>query len=93
MGGGRKYYATHHLAISKRIIYKILYFSCPITYELKVSVEQGLFKVDEGNWLVTCKKLKGYLHYKTIFCHKVALDVQLMNFFIWSKNNVCSRYI
>ena len=27
--------------------------------------------------------LKGYLHYKTILCHhKVALDVQLMNFFI-----------
>ena len=24
----------------------------------------------------------GYLHYKTIFCHKVALDVYLMNFFI-----------
>ena len=26
--------------------------------------------------------LKGYLRYKTIFCHKVVLDVQLMNFFI-----------
>ena len=26
--------------------------------------------------------LKGYLHYKTIFSHKVALHVQLMNFFI-----------
>ena len=25
---------------------------------------------------------KGYLHYKIILCHKVALDVQLMNFFI-----------
>ena len=42
----RKYHATHHLAILKRIIYEILYFSCLITYELKVSVEQGLFKVD-----------------------------------------------
>ena len=31
---------------------------------------------------------KGYLCYKTIFCHKVALDTQLMNFFIWNKNNV-----
>ena len=30
---------------------------------------------------------KGYLRYKTIFCHKVAIDVQLMIFFIWSKNN------
>ena len=25
---------------------------------------------------------KGYLRYKTILCYKVALDVQLMNFFI-----------
>ena len=25
---------------------------------------------------------KGYFRYKTIFCHKVALDAQLMNFFI-----------
>ena len=32
--------------------------------------------------------LKGYLCYKTILCHKVALDVQLLNFFIWRKTNV-----
>ena len=38
-------------------------------------------------------KLKGYLCYKTILCHKVVLDVQLMNFFIWNENNVLfSRY-
>ena len=37
--------------------------------------------------------LKGYLRYKTIFCIKVALDVQLMNFFILRKNNASiSRY-
>ena len=24
--------------------------------------------------------IKGYLRYKTIFCHKIALDAQLMNF-------------
>ena len=30
-------------------------------YELMVSVMQGLFKVDEDNWHVTCEKLKkGY---------------------------------
>ena len=30
----------------------------------------------------------------TIFCHKVVLDAQLMNFFIWNKNNVSfSRYL
>ena len=33
----------------------------------------------------------GYLHYKTILCHRVALDVQLMNFF-WRKNVSFSRY-
>ena len=27
-------------------------------------------------------KIKGYLRYKTVFCHKIALDVQLMIFFI-----------
>ena len=32
--------------------------------------------------------LKGYLHYKTILWHYVALDVQLIIFFIWRKNNV-----
>ena len=26
--------------------------------------------------------IKGYLRYKTILCHKVALDLQSMNFFI-----------
>ena len=36
---------------------------------------------------------KGYLRYKTILCHKVALDVQLMNIFIWRKKNISfSRY-
>ena len=36
----------------------------------------------------------GYLRYKTIFCHKVDLDVQLMKFFIWRKNKVSlSRYL
>ena len=30
-------------------------------------------------------QVKGYLCYKTILCRKVALDVQLMNFFIWKK--------
>ena len=39
-------------------------------------------------------KFQGYLPYKSIFFHKVALDVQFMNFFIWRKNNVLfSRYI
>ena len=33
----------------------------------------------------TNEYLKGYLRYKTILFHKVALGVQLMNFFIWRK--------
>ena len=30
----------------------------------------------------TVNSVKGYLRYKTIFCHKGALNMQLMNFFI-----------
>ena len=29
--------------------------------------------------------IKGYFCYKIIFCHKVTVDVQLINFFIWNK--------
>ena len=37
---------------------------------------------------------KGYLHYKTIFCHEVACDVQFMNFVNKGKNDVLfSRYL
>ena len=37
---------------------------------------------------------KGYLCYKTIFFHKVALDVKLMVFLFEEKNNVLfSRYL
>ena len=32
--------------------------------------------------LVAKIDFKGYLHYQTIFCHKVALDVQLLILFI-----------
>ena len=38
--------------------------------------------------------LKGYFCYKIIFCQEVALDGQLMNFFIWRKNSVLfSRFL
>ena len=37
--------------------------------------KQDIYKI----WPVL---VKGHLRYKTILCHKVALDVQLMNFFI-----------
>ena len=34
-------------------------------------------------WTIMTVYIKGYhLRYKTIFCNKVALNVQLMNFFI-----------
>ena len=39
-----------------------------MTYDLKVSVVQGLFKVDEGNWLITYEKLrKDYASFHTEF--------------------------
>ena len=37
-------------------------------HELKVSFAQRLLKVDEGNWLVTCEKLKkDYASFHTEF--------------------------
>ena len=52
---------------------------------------QSLSYVGPSTWNKLSNNLKtitslnffqGYLRYKTIFCHKVALDVLLMNFFI-----------
>ena len=37
--------------------------------------------------------LEGCLRYETMFCDKVVLNVQLMNFFIWRKNVSFSRYL
>ena len=38
--------------------------------------------------------IKGYLRYETILCNGVALDAQLMIFFIWRENNVAFlRYL
>ena len=34
--------------------------------------------------------LKGYLRYKTSFCHKVAFDVYLMNF-LYEEKMFCSQ--
>ena len=39
-------------------------------------------KIAQTNIERCVAELKGYLRYKSIFCHKVALDVRLMNFFI-----------
>ena len=55
-------------------------------YSEKLAKEQvGLYSWD-------CM-IKGYLHYKPIFCYRVAFDLYLMNFFIWRENGVSfSRY-
>ena len=34
---------------------------------------------------IVLEEFKGYLHYKSIFCHNVALDVQLIIFFFEEK--------
>ena len=53
-------------------------------------MELSLFLKENDIDILTLNEtwLKGYFHYKTILCDKVAFDVQLMNFFIWRKNNV-----
>ena len=59
--------------------------------ELKKSIKNSVICLVSFSlyWLIV---LKGYLHYKTILCHKVALDVELINFLIWRKNVSISRY-
>ena len=37
--------------------------------------------------------LKSHLCYKAILCHKIALDVQLMNFFLFEEKMFCSQDI
>ena len=45
-------------------------------------------------FLVNHGMIKGYLCYKTSFCRKIALYVQLSIFFIWRRNNVSfTRYV
>ena len=40
------------------------------------------------------EKIKDYLCYKTIFCHKVVLDEYLMTFYLFEeKIMLCSRYM
>ena len=85
------FYSCFSLLISK-------YINCFILF---ASVQS--FKVLPSRWWtkaatrrVLWKKLvlKGYLRHRTILCHKVALDVKLMIFFIWRENNVSfSRYL
>ena len=56
---------------------------------LQTAIVWCFFDVWIGHYqLFNYFSVKGYLCYRTIFCHNVVLDVQLMNFFIWRKNNV-----
>ena len=51
----------------------------------KCKIKQKRSKQKDESRLISKKTqmpFKGYLRYKTILCHKVALDVQLINFFI-----------
>ena len=48
----------HTTSSSQKKYVIILFFHCRRICGLMVSVGQGLFKLDKGNWLVTCEKLK-----------------------------------
>ena len=78
--------------ISKFCPVGYLNFYKNITYHpLKLILFYSLYKI--GIRFGRTFFIKGYLRYKSILCHKVALDVQLMNFFIWRENNFSfSRY-
>ena len=47
-------------------------------------------KINNQTIFVYDPYLKGYLCYKTIFCHKIALDAQLMIFLFEIKIMFCS---
>ena len=49
---------------------------CLVRYRAENCQISGMF-LDSKLW-----PFKGYLRYKTVLCNKVALDVQLMNFFL-----------
>ena len=64
---------------------------CIIVFILVIFVDIRFVLYTARNWLVDFKKdslkmsislIKGYFRYKITFCYKVALDTQLMNFFI-----------
>ena len=52
------------------------FFTNILRYIKQYSIVHGQIHVN----LSSTYLLKGYLHYQNILCHKVALDVQLMNF-------------
>ena len=63
-----------------------------INYRKKTSINSSthlkiISAIKTSKGLASDTMFKGYLCYKTILCYKTALDVYLMNFFIWRKNN------
>ena len=56
---------------------------------LKSLENQSIFGKGDKSSL---KRFKGYLRHETILYHKLALDVQLMDLFIWRKNISFPRY-
>ena len=85
-----RYFISGEIKLSTKVfLEKLTVFT--ILQQFKISVKHNQ---DQILVPIIIHFLKGYLRYKTIFCNKVALDAQLMNFFIWNKNNVSfSRYL
>ena len=81
---------------SEQLIYRTPLRDCFCKFCLALSI--ALFITQEAVFLSFISLVyyffKGYFRFKTNFCHKVALDVQLMIFFIWRSNRVSfSRYL
>ena len=84
------------LIIHPGIKFWIKFLSCKLIYRKNYLNTKSLFQsqFDDTNMesIINYITFKGYLYYRTIFCHKVALYVQLMDFFIWRRNALFSRY-
>ena len=63
-------------------------------FQTVLSFDQNLLEtLENATQIKNNHYIKGYLCYKTIFCHKVALDAKLTNFLFEVKIMFCSRDI
>ena len=53
-----------------------------MSLSIRLDLDHDVISIVLAIYLEYARAFKGYLCYKTIFCHKVALGAQLKNFFI-----------
>ena len=97
---GQKYFGQNlwHLKNTFQVLFFQLHFNEKLvingfTKNLVILKWLSRQKCKQKSKTMSQKYVTGFLRYKTIFYNKVALNVQLMNFFIWRKNVSFLRYL